>query len=308
VKLSLSKIFSIQNLKSKIDIRRKTKMEVKLLLAPIQLAELLHQQSTVIIDTRSSQEYAVSHIPGAVNINEIFTYLASSTSFGLSSLQSNFAELLSAAGISGTEKIVIYEDAMNSGYGQSCRGYFLLKYLGCSRVSILHGGYRAWLAARMPITTEVPQRQSKVFSLNINSSILVTTEQMLQALDNPEIVKLDVRDYDEWSGASSSPYGADFCPRKGRIPGSVWIEWYRMMIPNSEIPMFRPVEEILEICQSVGITPESTVYVYCFKGSRAANTLVALQEAGIKDVRNYFSSWNEWSRDFSLPIVTGLPK
>ncbi|GAA6618342.1 sulfurtransferase [Scytonema sp. NUACC26] len=277
-------------------------MEVKLLLTPIQLAEILLQKSTVIIDTRPSQEYAVSHIPGAVNINEIFTYLASSTSFGLSSLQSDFADLFGAAGISGTEQIVIYEDAMNSGYGQSCRGYFLLKYLGCSHVSILHGGYKAWLAAQMPTTTEIPHQERKIFSLNINSSILVTTEQMLQALDNPEIIKLDVRDYDEWIGASSSPYGVDFCPRKGRIPGSVWIEWYRMMIPNSEISMFRPVEEILEICQSVGITPESTVYVYCFKGSRAANTLIALKEAGIKDVRNYFSSWNEWSRDFSLPI------
>ncbi|MUH00757.1 sulfurtransferase [Scytonema sp. UIC 10036] len=280
-------------------------MEVKPLLTPIQLAEILLHKSTVVIDTRTSEEYAVSHIPGAVNIREIFTYLASSTPFGLSSLQSNFADLLGAAGISGTEQIIIYEDAMNSGYGQSCRGYFLLKYLGCSNVYILHGGYKAWLAAQMPTTTEVLNRERKIFSININSSILVTTEQMLQALDKPEIVKLDVRDYDEWIGKSSSPYGVDFCPRKGRIPGAIWIEWYRMMIPNSEIPMFRPVEEILEICKSVGITPESTVYVYCFKGSRAANTLIALKEAGIRDVRNYFSSWNEWSRDFSLPIETG---
>ncbi|KAF3890695.1 MULTISPECIES: sulfurtransferase [Nostocales] len=281
-------------------------MEVKPLLTPIQLAEIILQKSTVVIDTRTLQEYAVSHIPGAINIHEIFTYLASSTPFGLSNLQSNFADLLGAAGISGTEQIVIYEDAMNSGYGQSCRGYFLLKYLGCSNVSILHGGYKAWLAAQMPTTVETIDRNRKIFLLNIDSSILVTTEQMLQALDRPEIVKLDVRDYDEWIGISSSPYGVDFCPRKGRIPGAVWIEWYRMMIPNSEIPMFRPVEEILEICQSVGIMPESTVYVYCFKGSRAANTLIALKEAGIKDVRNYFGSWNEWSRDFSLPVETRL--
>ncbi|MCX7596169.1 MAG: rhodanese-like domain-containing protein, partial [Fischerella sp.] len=85
-------------------------------------------------------------------------------------------------------------------------------------------------------------------------------------------------------------------------------EWYRMMESNSSIPMFRPKEEILKICESVGITPESTVYIYCFKGSRAANTMLALKQAGIKDVRNYFGSWNEWSRDFSLPIETGEPK
>ncbi len=65
--------------------------------------------------------------------------------------------------------------------------------------------------------------------------------------------------------------------------------------------MFRSPTEILEICQSVGITSQSIVYIYCFKGSRAANTMMALQQAGIYS-RNYFGSWNEWSRDFSLPI------
>ncbi len=282
-------------------------MQVKPLITPQELAIALQQKSLIVIDTRDPQEYSVSHIPSSVNIREIFTYLANSKPEGLASLQSQFVQLLGIAGISGTEQLVIYEDAMNKGYGQSCRGYFLLKYLGCPKVSVLDGGYQAWLNASLPTTSEIPTPKKKSFSMNIDSSILVTTEQMLQALDNPAIVKLDVRDDDEWMGISSSPYGVDFCPRKGRIPGAVWIEWYRMMMPNSEISIFRPKEEILEICQEVGITPESTVYIYCFKGSRAAHTLIALKQAGIKDVRNYFSSWNEWSRDPSLPIEIGEP-
>ena len=277
-------------------------MEVKPLIAPLELAALLEQESVVVVDTREPFEYAASHILGAVNMREIFTYLATSTPEGLTSLHSLFAELLGKVGISGKERIVIYEDAMHKGYGQSCRGYFLLTYLGCDKVSVLHGGYQAWFAAGLPITDFVPTPAHKTFEVKIDPSIMVTTEQMLQALDEPAIVKLDVRDEDEWLGVSSSPYGGDFCPRKGRIPGAVWIEWYDLMVPNSEIPMFRPVAEIQEICQQAGITPESTVYVYCFKGSRAANTLIALKEAGFKDVRNYFASWNEWSRDPALPI------
>ena len=46
--------------------------------------------------------------------------------------------------------------------------------------------------------------------------------------------------------------------------------------------------------------------LYCFKGARTSNTFVALKQAGIKDVRNYFGSWNEWSRDPELPIDEGL--
>lgn len=280
-------------------------MKVKTLITPQELTTLQQQEPVVVIDTRDPEDYAVSHIPGAVNIREIFTYLANSTPEGLESLQNRFAELLGTAGLSGEEWVVIYEDAMNKGYGQSCRGYFLLKYLGYPKVSILHGGYKAWATAGLPTTADVPTPEKKSFPLNVDSSIMVTTEEMLRSLNNPAIIKLDNRDYDEWVGASSSPYGVDFCPRKGRIPSAVWIEWYRLMIPDSEVPVFRPKEEILAICSEVGITPDSTVYIYCFKGSRASNTLVALKEAGIKDVRNYFGSWNEWSRETSLPIEAG---
>ena len=213
-------------------------MQVKPLITPQELAIALEQKSLVVIDTRDSKEYLVSHIPSSVNIREMFTYVANSKPEGLASLQSQFAELLGTSGISGTEQLVIYEDAMNKGFGQSCRGYFLLKYLGCPKVSVLDGGYQAWLNASLPTTSEIPTPEKKSFSMNIDSSIMVTTEEMLQALDNPAIVKLDVRDYDEWMGISSSPYGVDFCPRKGRIPGAVWIEWYRMMMPHSEILKF----------------------------------------------------------------------
>lgn len=280
-------------------------MEVKTLITPMELTAI--QQPLVVIDTRDPKDYAISHIPGAVNIREIFTYLATSTPEGLENLQSMFAELLGAASLSGEEWVVIYEDAMNKGYGQSCRGYFLLKYLGYPKVSILHGGYQAWATAGLPTTAEVPTPEKKTFPLNVDSSLMVTAEEMLHSLNNPDIVKLDNRDRDEWVATSSSPYGVDFCPRKGRIPNSVWIEWYRLMVPDSEVPVFRPKEEILEICSEMGITPDATVYIYCFKGSRASNTLVALKEAGFKDVRNYFGSWNEWSRDSSLPIEAGEP-
>jgi thiosulfate/3-mercaptopyruvate sulfurtransferase len=44
------------------------------------------------------------------------------------------------------------------------------------------------------------------------------------------------------------------------------------------------------------------VCLYCFKGARASNTFLALKAAGFKNVTMYFGSWNEWSRDESMPI------
>lgn len=53
---------------------------------------------------------------------------------------------------------------------------------------------------------------------------------------------------------------------KGRIPGSVWIEWYRMMRPTPTGQMFKSRAAILAECATVGITPDTPVIVFCFKG------------------------------------------
>ncbi len=126
-------------------------------------------------------------------------------------------------------------------------------------------------------------------------------------MNDGETVLLDVRDVDEWVGESSSPYGKDFCPRMGRLPNAVWIEWYRMMKPTPAGAMMKSRTELLAECASVGISPASKVIIYCFKGARASNTYLALKEAGVEHVSIYFGSWNEWSRDPSLPIEEGPP-
>ena len=283
-------------------------MSEKVLVTPAELSTMTTSEPIVIIDTRDPATYAAGHIPGAVNIHDIFTYLATSTPEGVAVMRSKFADIFGAAGLSGSETAVVYEQSMNTGFGQSCRGYVLLQYLGYPKIKILHGGYAAWTAAKLPTTTDVPAPKAAKFPLTSDAiDVLVDLQSMKAKVADQNIVKLDTRDVDEWIADSSSPYGKDFCPRKGRIPGAVWLEWYRMMKPTPAGPMFKSREEILAECASVGVTPDTPVVLYCFKGARASNTLVALKEAGVKDVTLYFGSWNEWSRDPSLPIETGLP-
>lgn len=270
-------------------------------------AEWLGAAGTVFIDTREPEIFAEGHIPGAVNLPEIFSFLSDPGDAGIAGTIAFFAELFGKAGLSGAEHAVIYEQSMDSGLGQSCRGYFLLKVMGYPRASVLHGGLDAWCAAGLPTTTEtrapVPQRFP---SRPAVADYIVDASGMLAALTDPEIIKLDVRDFDEWLGLSSSPYGIDYCPRKGRIPGARWLEWYRMMKPGRYGPVFKSRAEILAECETVGIKQDTPVILYCFKGARTSNTFVALKQAGVKDVRTYFGSWNEWSRDPALPIDEGL--
>ena len=213
-------------------------MSEKVLITPAELSDMVKTEPTVVIDTRDPATYAAGHLPDAVNIHDIFTYLATSTPDGVAAMREKFASIFGAAGLSGAETAVVYEQSMNTGFGQSCRGYVLLRYLGYPKIKILHGGYVAWTAAGMPTSTAVPTLKAKSFPLDPSAAgILVDLQNMKAAVADPNIVKLDTRDVDEWIANSSSPYGKDFCPRKGRIPGAVWLEWYRMMKPTPNGPM-----------------------------------------------------------------------
>jgi thiosulfate/3-mercaptopyruvate sulfurtransferase len=272
-----------------------------------QLLSMMRTESVVIIDTRDSDTYARGHIEGAVNLRETFTYLATSTPEGLRDLKDTFAAHLGAVGLSGNETAVFYEDALNGGYGQSCRGYYLLTWLGYPKIKVLNGGFFAWQAAGLPVSTALVTPVSATFPRDLPmNDVMLNKEDVVAALDS-EVVLLDVRDVDEWIGDSSSPYGKDFAPRKGRLPGAKWLEWYRFMKPSAQGPVFKSPDEVRAECATAGIAPNDTVYLYCFKGARASNTFLALKQAGFTDVRMYFGSWNEWSRDDSLPIESGLP-
>lgn len=280
---------------------------MSVLISPAEL-KAMPASEMVLIDTRDPDSFAAGHIAGAVNIHDIFTYLATSTPEGMAELTQKFAEAFGAVGLDGSKTAVLYEASMDTGFGQSCRGYYLLSYLGYPSIKVLHGGLAAWEADGEPLSTETMAPMPADFPIDPSgASLMLDADDMMAALNDPSVAILDVRDVDEWVADSSSPYGKDFCPRKGRIPGAKWIEWYRMMKPTPSGPMIKSKDEVLAECATVGITPMTTVYIYCFKGARASNSFLALKEAGVEDVRIYFGSWNEWSRDDKYPIETGLP-
>lgn len=272
------------------------------------LARLVKEGAVAMIDTREPHRYAAGHIEGAVNIYEIFSYLATEANGGYEAMERFFAARFGAAGLRGRERVVVYEDAMHTGYARSCRGWFILHYLGHRNVTVLHGGYRAWLACGYAESTAPPNIVPGLFPVSRDASMILTTEEMLDALDRPGIIKLDCRDKIEWMGIDSSPYGRDFAPRKGRLPGAIWMEWYNTMYNRDGICWFKKPDELKAMFAEAGIKEDSSVYLYCFKGARTSNVFIALKMAGIQNVRSYFASWNEWSRHPELPIDSGPPE
>ena len=261
-------------------------------------------ESLKFVDVRAPEEYSKGHIPDAVNIHEIFTYLSVSEDRDLQGerkrLMSTFENLFQEAGINGDEVVITYEDNLRTMYGASCRGFYLLKLLGHPNVCVLNGGYEAWAKHGLPISTTVPYVDNGTFKARWVESMWSDKDDVAVAIKEKNAVLLDVRDTDEWEGILDLDF---LTPRKGRLPGAVHILWQDFMKTTEDgMTYFREPEEIREICAAKGLTPESKVIVYCFSGVRASNTYLALKGAGFKNVTNYLGSWNEWSRDHRLEI------
>src|SRR3977135_1172358 len=93
---------------------------------------------------------------------------------------------------------------------------------GYPKIKVLDGGFDAWAAKGLPVTSDVPTPAPASFAILAEAAdILIDAKTMLAAVGKPGIALLDVRDVDEWIGESSSPYGQAFCPRTGRIPRAV---------------------------------------------------------------------------------------
>lgn len=262
------------------------------------------RESCVFIDTRDSAVFRAGHIPGAVNIREIFTYETTSSPESLKVMQQKFAELFGRAGLTSNKRAIVYEDAMDNGNGQSCRGAFLLKYLGHSKVSVLHGGLKGWRAAGFGLSSDFPVPSSCTFHPIVDISLLVTKDAVIKAIRDPSVVLLDVRDTPEWRGETAAPCTVTNGLIPGRIPGAVWMAWRELIDSEQEVPRFKSAELIVSLCARSGITPSSNIVIYCYKGSRAASTWLALKSAGFNHVSNYFPSWAEWGLQADAPIET----
>lgn len=279
-------------------------MTDKILYTPRELKQLIDSGNVTVIDVRAPEEYAKEHIPGAANVNTVFSELSMTTEEGLKKMIAVFSKVLSEAGVSMDKKVIFYENELNTLYGGSCRGYFQITFLGHKDVGVLDGGLSRWKSEGLPTNDEAVKVAPTTFTPAINRSFMVTKDIMKGAIDDPSIKILDNRDEEEWVGASSSPYGVDFAPRKGRIPGAKWVEWYNFMEADDggKITRFKTPEATKKLLAAVDMHPDDNIIVYCFKGARASNTLLAMKLAGFKNVRNYYGSWNEWSRDNSCPI------
>lgn len=266
------------------------------LISPQQLRERLVGAGLLIIDARLLDEYAVGHIPGARHLDTYDYLVERSDPAGLEETHAYLARLFASVGVSGDEEVVLYDETTGM---RSARSVWFLEYLGHPRVRRLDGGFQAWRAAGGLVSRDVPAApRPAAFAVQPQPDVLATCDYVAAHLNRPDVAVLDIRSEGEHTGVEK----ADCCPRAGRIPGSLWLEWGRLIDPEGRLPDGKEARRLLA---DAGVTPEKEIIVYCHRGARAANTYLALKDLGYPRVRNFIGSWHEWSRRPDLPADCG---
>jgi thiosulfate/3-mercaptopyruvate sulfurtransferase len=242
--------------------------------------------------------YDTGHIPEAVKV-DWFTTLQHPLRRDFLSKQ-EFEKLCSELGIANDTTVVFYGDKSN---WFACYAFWLFAYYGHKNLRIMDGGRTKWQQEGRPMTKDIPTYpQTRYTAKDPEQSIRAFRDNVFEQV-NAKRPLVDVRSPQEYSGEllHMPSYPQEGATRGGHIPGAVSIPWSKAT--NPEDSTFKSADELRQLYQGAGITPDEEIIAYCRIGERSSHTWFVLTYLlGYPKVRNYDGSWTEWGNLVNAPI------
>ncbi len=266
------------------------------------LAEHLNDDSVVVAEVDENPDlYDEGHIAGAVKLHWRDD-LQDPVERDLVD-KPTFERLLSERGIANDTTLVLYGDKNN---WFAAYAYWYLKIYGHGDVRILDGGRQKWADEAREFTTETPQPQQADYKANERDESIRTYRDSVRAqIGEQSKALVDVRSPQEYAGDLIAPpgYEQEGAQRAGHIPTAASIPWATAVRDDGT---FKSADELRELYEAKGVTPEKEVTAYCRIGERSAHTWFVLRELlGYETVKNYDGSWTEWGNLVDVPIEKG---
>jgi thiosulfate/3-mercaptopyruvate sulfurtransferase len=251
------------------------------------------------VDTKA---YDAGHVRGAVGFNWQ-TQLQDQVSRDIIN-KADFEKLLSQAGISPNDTVILYGDNNN---WFAAYGFWLFKMYGHKDVRLMNGGRVKWLnEADKELTTDVPKPTATTYKVTEeHPEYRAYAQDALQASKSDQQNLVDVRSPDEFSGKVIAPPGmTETAQRGGHIPGAKSVPWSTAVNPDGT---FKAVSELQKIyIEQKGVDPKKDTIAYCRIGERSSHTWFVLKYLlGLNNVKNYDGSWTEYGNLVRVPIEKG---
>ncbi|MFI4910146.1 MAG: sulfurtransferase [Sedimentisphaeraceae bacterium JB056] len=258
------------------------------------LAENLGVEDIVVIDLSKTPSYNKSHIPGSLSLN-VESFRGNIEGFGPLLLPSDIlAKHYSLMGIQASDMIVfvygdkIYDATLAS---MSCQR------LGHESFCILDGGFNKWVERGMVVDQRLATAQQSEYKACDTEEVTVDYQEVFSALDNPQIVIIDVRPSDYYNAVKSDE------ARAGHIPGAVNRPIGEDFDESLGYPVFKRTKQLSSEYSDIIPSKDSTVIVHCRTGLQASQTFFVLKYLlGYPKVLWYDGSWSQWAAVEQLPI------
>ena len=262
------------------------------LLTPQTVATLSSQPEVRVIDIRPPKDYAEGHIAGALSA-PYGRWRGPANNPGELPDLAKLTELVQSLGLTpDSHAIVVSSGANDTDFGAAARVYWTLRVLGLENLSILNGGVKAWQAAGLPLTTDVPAVAKSDFQPSINESLLVTQEQLAQATQSNQTILVDARPNDFFTGRTR--HVAAKTP--GTLPGAVNVEHSIWFKPGTSEVIDAEQARVTAAKYNLANKNEEVVS-FCNTGHWAATNWFVLSElVGDKDVKLYAGSMVDWTQ------------
>jgi thiosulfate/3-mercaptopyruvate sulfurtransferase len=202
---------------------------------------------------------------------------------------------LGAVGIDNAKQVVAYDA---SGGSYAARLWWMLRWVGHTRVAVLDGGWEAWSAGRRPVTAERSPIQTTTFNPSLQPDRATDSRYIAQQLGKREVCIVDARSPDRFRGENET-----LDPVAGHIPGAV-NRFFRLNLDQHG--RFKAASELKrEFAAVISDRSPARVVHQCGSGVTACHNLLAMEIAGLAGSILYPGSWSEWCSDPARPVAKG---
>jgi thiosulfate/3-mercaptopyruvate sulfurtransferase len=244
--------------------------------------------------------YAQGHIPGAYYAHldrDLSTQKTGRNGRHPLPPREVFAAMVARWGIASASRVAVYDRSAGM---FAARAWWMLRWLGHRNVSVLDGGFAAWLAEGLPQEMQVPRLHTEVTPYRLADATheAMPTTDAASLLDGLGAIRLiDARAAERFRGEVEP-----LDPVAGHIPGARNRPFQRNL--DAEGRFLAATALRSEFRSLIGSASPAEVVHQCGSGVTACHNLLAMEIAGLCGSRLYAGSWSEWCADAKWPVAT----